>query len=40
MGVRRLIVGSVAEKVIRAAEKPVLVLHPAPFRPSGSAREP
>jgi nucleotide-binding universal stress UspA family protein len=40
MGVRRLIVGSVAEKVIRAAEKPVLVLHPAAFRPSGSAGEP
>lgn len=28
-GVRRLILGSVAEKVIRAAGKPVLVLHPA-----------
>jgi len=28
-GVRRLILGSVAEKVIRMAEKPVLVLHPA-----------
>ena len=28
-GVRRLLLGSVAEKVIRAAAKPVLVLHPA-----------
>lgn len=28
-GMRRLLVGSVAEKVVRAAGKPVLVLHPA-----------
>lgn len=28
-GVRRLLLGSVAEKVIRAASKPVLALHPA-----------
>ncbi len=28
-GVRRLLIGSVAEKVIRAATKPVLVLHPS-----------
>lgn len=28
-GVRRLLVGSVTEKVIRAATKPVLVIHPA-----------
>ena len=31
-GVRRLLLGSVAEKVIRAAAKPVLVLRPA-FHP-------
>jgi nucleotide-binding universal stress UspA family protein len=35
-GVKRLLVGSVADKVIRASRHPVLVLRPA--APAGEAR--